>query len=261
MKSIYTQYIEKKGVMKSFAILLVGGVMFTMVACVNLIKYERSGPLVKPLQTKVKRIIFHEDFIKTEHDLLGLKEPFIVSLTLSLKKMTSFEVIIVKSKEPLPDLRDNKGSLWIIGSIWSQQTKQTGNNVRIKTLSQRTSTYSRSWDVLENISWKKESIMSFTNLYFLEISSYPKMLKSSFTASNIEYISEKGNQGTNQSSVINQVEFSNLDEEAESFFGDSTAKRLTMGYHVVSVPADNKNWKASLEKLAEMAVKLHFQGI
>jgi len=252
--------------MKNLILLGAGLITFTMIGCVNLAHYKAPVFKVKPLQTKVSRIILHEDSIRVEDDSLNMRTFFVSALADRLSGMKNFEVIIVPSGKPLPQFGDNKGSIWIVGKIWSQRSEQSGHNVQLKTLYKKTKTSSSSWDVLETLNWNHESIMSFTNLYFIELSEDLKLLKSYITASNLATIHVSGNKGTENNVIKTHVEFEDPDKEATSlwsgtkslFGGEGTTKRLATGYKVVSITLDNQDWKASLKKLAETSVDLHF---
>ena len=233
-------------------------VLFTTTACVNIVRYERPESSITPMQTSLKRIILHEDYIRAENDALGLKEYFFKALVNRLSGIKGNEIIVIKSGKSLPALVDNKGSLWIVGDIWSNRTKQSGRNVQLKTMYSRTSKSSSSREVLEQLHWKQESVMSYTNLYFIELTENPRLLRSTITASNFTSVKVSGDKGTEQRKIITRVELRNLDEEAQSFFsGSGTAKRLAGGYQVVSVIINENNRQSSLKQLAEDSVKLH----
>lgn len=103
--------------------------------------------------------------------------------------------------------------------------------------------------------------MSYTNLYFIELTENPKLLRSTITASNFTAVRVSGDRGTEQSSIMTEVEFQNPDDQAESFFsGAATDKRLAAGYQLVSLALNKNNWQASLNQLAETAVSKHFSG-
>jgi len=250
---------KSKNLMKTLKILGISLVVLTTTACVNIIRYERPESGIKPLKTTLKRIILHEDYISAENDTLGIKEFFFNELADQLSNMKAHEVIVLKSGTPLPKLGDNKGSLWIVGDIWSRSTKQSGRNVHLKTLSTRSPGFSSSRDVLEHLHWEQDSVMSYTNLYFIELSENPKLLRSSITASNFTSSKVNGDRGTVYRNILTRVEFKNPDEEAKSFFsGASTDKRLAAGYQVVSVILNENNRQFALKQLAEASVKKHF---
>ncbi|MBC8258876.1 MAG: hypothetical protein H8E38_07665 [SAR324 cluster bacterium] len=247
--------------MKNLKIITICLVALATSACVNIVRYERSEDRIKPLQTTIKRIIIHEDYINSESDYLGLKAYFFKALVKRLSTIYDQQLIVIKSGKPFPTLVDNRGSLWIVGDIWSKQTKQSGRSVQLKTLSSRTSNSSSSRDVLEHLSWKEDSVMSYTNLYFIELTENPKLLRSTITASNFTAVRVSGDRGTEQSSIMTEVEFQNPDDQAESFFsGAATDKRLAAGYQLVSLALNKNNWQASLNQLAETAVSKHFSG-
>ena len=135
---------------------IIFGFILSFGGCVKITKVENINQQVRPLNTTIKRIIFHPKFITSPDDSLQLRKHFIDSLTSSLKNLKQYEVILLKSQESLPKLTDNKGGLLVKGHIWSHQSQQRGLNTSIKKLSQRTINYSRSWDVLEN---KKGGVM------------------------------------------------------------------------------------------------------
>ena len=240
---------------------IIFGFILSFGGCVKITKVENINQQVRPLNTTIKRIIFHPKFITSPDDSLQLRKHFIDSLTSSLKNLKQYEVILLKSEESLPKLTDNQGSLLVKGHIWSHQSQQQGRNASIKKLSQRTTNYSRSWDVLENKKWKKHSNNFYINLYMIELSSNPKLLRSNFSVSNTEIITVTGNQGTNTSKVNTQFEFDDLDEESKSFFGDSTPNRQDFGYYRITTDVYSSNLESSLKTLSQQIIKQYFQGI
>ena len=240
---------------------IIFGFILSFGGCVKITKVENINQQVRPLNTTIKRIIFHPKFITSPHDSIQLRKHFIDSLTSSLKNLKQYEVILLKSQESLPKLTDNKGGLLVKGHIWSHQSQQRGLNTSIKKLSQRTINYSRSWDVLENKKWEKHSNNFYINLYIIELSSNPKLLRSSFSVSNTEIIKVTGNQGTNTSNVNTQFEFNDLDEESKSFFGDRTSNRQDFGYYRITTDVYSSNLESSLKTLSQQIIKQYFQGI
>ena len=225
-------------------------------ACVKLTTYEGTDFKTKRLQTKVTRIVLHADFIKATDDNLRLQAPFIQALEKALQsKNKGFEIIVKKKGEKLPDFRDNKGVILIAGDVWSRRTERKGDTVQVKRLSKNTKTSRRSWDVIENINWEKESLLAYTNLYFIEFSSSPKLLNSSITVSSREIEHIAGNQGTKRDSSRDRFEIFDPDSETKSFFSSkSTAKRIATGYKAVS-------WNSSVQILAELSAAKHINGI
>lgn len=245
--------------MKYSTTILMGMTLLLMASCVNLTRYKSPGFQDRPLKTRIKRVVLYERFIKSDKDTLRFKKQFFTALKNHIRTKDGYDVIVIKSNDPLPDLRNEEGVLWVSGNLWSEKTVQSGESSQIKKLSKRTKTYSRRWDVLEHIRWKKDSYLLFSNLYFIEVSSKPKILRSSFTASHIEFLNRTGTEGTSHHSTNERFEFSDPDKRAQSYWGDSTAKRLAMGYHTVSIKPDKENMKASLKTLAEMAVERHLK--
>ena len=186
---------------------------------------------MKPLQSKIKRIILHEDSIAAEDDSLDMRRYFFNALANRLSSMKDYEVIIIKTGNPLPTLNDNKGSIWITGNIWSRRTEMSGQNANIKSMFRSTMNTSSSWDVLEHLNWNQQSFMSFTNLYFIELTENPRLLRSVITASNFSSAKVQGDLGTMQNQEVKRVEFTDPDNKAKSFFGSgSTDARLAAGY-------------------------------
>ena len=234
-------------------------IVFMTTACVNIVRFERAEHALKPLQTTLKRIVLHEDFISSESDSLGLKKYFFKALAMRLSAIKGNEVIVLKTGVPFPKLVDNKGSLLIIGDIWSKRTKQTGRNVQLKTMTSRSSNSSSSRDVLEHLHWEQESVMSYTNLYFIELTENPQLLRSTITASNFTSVKVNGDKGTKQSKILTRVEFQHPDKDAKSFFsGESTDKRIAAGYQLVSLNLNNNNLQSSMKQLAEISLTKHF---
>jgi len=234
--------------------------VLTLTACVNIVHYERPEHTLRPLQTTLKRIVLHEDFISSDSDSLGLKKYFFKALAKRLSAIKGNEIIVIKSGAPFPKLLDNKGSLLIIGDIWSNRTKQTGRNVQLKTLTNSSANSSSSRDVLEHLHWEQESVMSYTNLYFIELTENPQLLRSTITASNYTAVNVIGDKGTKQAKIMTQVEFQQPDKDAKSFFsGAGTEKRLATGYQVVSLSLNNNNLQSSLRQLAEVSLSKHFK--
>ena len=95
----------------------------------------------------------------------------------------------------------------------------------------------------------------------IELSSNPKLLRSSFSVSNTEIIKVTGNQGTNTSNVNTQFEFNDLDEESKSFFGDRTSNRQDFGYYRITTDVYSSNLESSLKTLSQQIIKQYFQGI
>jgi hypothetical protein len=135
----------------------------------------------------------------------------------------------------------------------------SGQNANIKSMFRSTMNTSSSWDVLEHLNWNQQSFMSFTNLYFIELTENPRLLRSVITASNFSSAKVQGDLGTIQNQEVKRVEFTDPDNKAKSFFGSgSTDARLAAGYHVVSIPFNYKNWKSSIKQLAEASVEKYF---
>jgi len=231
-------------------------ITFGASGCVKLIAYKGTEFQTKRLQTKVTRIVLHADFIKATDDNLRLKAPFIQALEKALQsKNKGFEIIVKKKGEKLPDFGDDKGVILIVGDVWSRRTERKGDTVQVKKLRKNTKTSRRSWDVIENLNWEKESLLAYTNLYFIEFSSSPKLLNSSITVSSLEIGHIAGNQGTKSDSSMGRFEFLDPDRETKSFFSSkSTAKRIATGYMTVT-------WNSSVQKLAELSVAKHINGI
>ena len=260
MKKLGRDFSSKlKKLKESMKIFVISLVALTSAACVNIIRYDMPDSGTKRLETKLKRIILHEDYIMAENDALGMKIFFFNELADRLSKLKQKKVLVIKSGASLPKLVDNKGLIWIVGDIWSQSSKQSGNNVELKTLSSSSLNSSSSRDVLEHLYWEQESVMSYTNLYFFELTEKPKLLRSSITASNFTSAKVKGDKGTLRRNFLPHFEFRNLDEEAKSLFGGSNAvKRLAPGYHVVSIHINQHNQQSALKQLAEASVNKHF---
>ena len=234
-------------------------ITFAVSSCVNIATYEAPDSSLKPLQSKIKRIILHEDSIAAEDDSLDMRRYFFNALANRLSSMKDYEVIIIKTGNPLPTLNDNKGSIWITGNIWSRRTEMSGQNANIKSMFRSTMNTSSSWDVLEHLNWNQQSFMSFTNLYFIELTENPRLLRSVITASNFSSVKVQGDLGTMQNKEVKRVEFTDPDNKAKSFFGSgSTDARLAAGYHVVSMPFNYKNWQSSIKQLAEASVEKYF---
>lgn len=234
-------------------------IIFCASACVKLTTYEGTeinDNLLKS-NTKVNRIILHADFIKASNDILQIRPFFIEALEKSLKIRGNkdFEIIVKKKGEKLPDFMDNKGAILITGDIWSMRTQRKGNLFEVKRLSQITNSSRRSWDVLESVDWHKESLLSYTNLFFIEFSNSPKMLRSSITVSSREIEHIAGNQGSKKDFSRDRFEIFDPDSENNSFFTNkSTGKRIAIGYKLVS-------WDSSIRRLAELSVAKHIDEI
>jgi hypothetical protein len=126
-------------------------------------------------------------------------------------------------------------------------------------MTSRSSNSNSSRDVLEHLHWEQESVMSYTNLYFIELTENPQLLRSTITASNFTSVKVNGDKGTKQSKILTRVEFQHPDKDAKSFFsGESTDKRIAAGYQLVSLNLNNNNLQSSMKQLAEISLTKHF---
>jgi hypothetical protein len=154
------------------------------VSCSSTIKYQGSSVQVKPLKTKARNIILHEDYIFSEQASGEVKQLLINHLVSGLAKYSKYKVQRLKSGAPIPQNNSNKPQILLVANIWFHQGTTNGQEVVKVQRDEFGINYRKSWEELENRSWEQLENQSIISLYFLEIGKETNLLRAAITVTN-----------------------------------------------------------------------------
>ncbi|MBU2511411.1 hypothetical protein KJ966_08725 [bacterium] len=219
---------------------------FLLISCSKTVKYESTTKKVRSLDTSATRVILHEDYIFVEKEAEQLKHYLVRAMQNRMKNNHRFQLEFVPSGQAVPQNDSNHPLVFIIGDIWFNQAKISGNQLEKVTRNQSGFNFSQSWDEIEQRKWDKDQLQTIISLYFIEIGSETRLLRATMTASNDNR--QKVWAGNRQIS----------DNQMSQFYRD---KELQPAH--TEIKADNNITMVGrvFDELADKAVNTHFNSL
>lgn len=227
-------------------ILLLLACTFLVFSCTKTVRYKSKTEQLKPLATKVKKLVLHEDYIFAESNAAPLKDALVKSIQNSLNGQSRFEVEFISSGNPVPRNNSNNALLFIVGDVWLHRGKVSGNSVKKFSRNRRGFNYEESWDELENRRWEKDQLQTIVSLYFIEVGAETRLLRSTITASN----------DSRQSTWSGSRKLS--DSQSSSFFSN---KKLQAAHSLIAANTSILNQSNVFQELANKATAKHFSNL
>jgi len=221
-------------------------VLFFSACSDKITQYERQEDKIKPLQTTVKTVILHEDYIKAERESQTIKDFIIRRIVEKISMSPKFHLVHIQKGGALPTENDFKGQIILTGNIWTQSGQTSGRDIAIVRRTESGKTYSRSWDELEHRRWKQNVLQTVISLNFLEITDKTKLLRGVITSSN-----DRHYQLSNNSRKIEETQSSDVFKIPE----------LSPGHIVISVDSRLDNLEVALDSLASKAINKLFESL
>ena len=158
--------------------------LLLVVSCSSTIKYKGSSVQVKPLKTKARNIILHDDYIFSGQASGEIKQLLINHLVSGLAKYSKYKIQRLQSGAPIPQNNSNKSQILLVANIWFHQGTTNGQEVVKVQRDEFGINYRKSWEELENRSWEQLENQSIISLYFLEIGKETNLLRAAITVTN-----------------------------------------------------------------------------
>lgn len=196
-------------------IMLIPGFFIFSCAKSPVISYTVYEPPAKQLDSSIKTIILHEDYIQSDQDQLNLRPLIIQKLFKALKFSKRFQVHYYKSGRPIKPVLGK--SAVFFGNIYSQEASSNGRTAKVTRKSRSGRGYSESWDVLETIQWKNSRFQAIARLHLFEMSETPGMINDSIALFSYSKTTGEGNAGTRQNIENNDFLHQNKNKESKSF--------------------------------------------
>ncbi|MCP4294219.1 MAG: hypothetical protein GY786_01280 [Proteobacteria bacterium] len=209
-------------------------------------RYQHQKEKIKPLGTKVKTLILHDDYIVTENGSPAFKKYIIKEMVTKMGENSKFNLVHIKSGSPLPLSKNFSGSIVLIGNIWSQTGNTSGQDVTVVRRTQNTKTQRKSWDELEHRKWRQTMLQTVFSLNFIEITDKTKLLRGVITISN-----DKHYQLYNNKRRVKDSQSADLFE----------IPKLTPGYIQISVKSSLDNLNTALDSLAQSSINKSFESL
>ncbi|MBU3915838.1 hypothetical protein KKA14_09915 [bacterium] len=209
--------------------------------CSKTVIYERPSENIKPLNTKVSIIILHDDYLIAEGGTSGLKKQLIQAILQKMQSQKKFELIHIQSGGKVPENQSKNGYIFLMGNVWKSGGDTSGNEVVKVTKYSSGANYNRSWEELESRHWDQKVLQTAISLYFVEITSELKMLRSTLTVSN-----DKNKSGSGFSA-----------KQYSDFYKDTT---IAAGHILINAEGGLSSDDVEKE-LATKAVGKHFESL
>ncbi len=228
--------------MQGYLVKILLSILFlTFCGCTKTVVYDRSNEKIKPLKTRLSRIILHDDYLVAEKGESGLKKQVIQAILTKMRGQKKFKLIHIRSGGKVPENNSSKGYIFLMGNIWKSGGHNSGKEVVKVTRSEYGSGYNRSWDELETRHWSQNVLQTAVSLYFVEITSELKMLRSTMTVSN-----DKNKTGSGFSG-----------KQYSDFYQDP---KISPG-HILINAGGNLSSNSVNRELAIKAVNRHFESL
>lgn len=222
-------------------------VVVLLSACSDkIIRYERQEDKIKPLRTKVKTLILHDDYIVAENQSKAFKDFVIKRIVEKIKGNSKFQLIHLKKGSPLPDGNDFKGRIVIVGNIWSRSGSTSGEEVALVRKTKSTKNQRQSWDELERRHWKQDLLQTIISLNFIEITDKTRLLRGVITISN-----DRHYQLSDNKRKIKDSQFSDL----------FAVPKLSPGYDHIIIKSTFNKLDTALNSLAQASVNKSFESL
>lgn len=229
---------------KAIGFVLVAGLF--LASCTKTVKFEASSRKVRPLDTQARKIVLHEDYIFAEKEAEKLKQQLLKSIRNKMKNQSKFRFEFIPAGKAIPRNSTNKPLVFITGDIMTHKGQTSGKDVKKVTRYKRSKKVSQHWDELENQKWNKNQLQTFITLYFVEIGSETKLLRSTMTAS-----SDNRQRVWTGNKVVS-------DTQKSAFFED---KKIKPAHTVIQSKETVLNPEKTFAGLALKAVNTHFDSL
>lgn len=214
--------------------------LLLVVSCSSTIKYKGSSVQVKPLKTKARNIILHEDYIFSGQISVEIKQLLIDQLLSGLSKYPKYQVQRLKSGVSIPQNNSNKPQILLVANIWHHRGETNGQEVVKVKRHESGINYRKNWEELENRSWEQLENQSIISLYFLEIGKETKLLRATITA-----VNDKKQKKIKPGHTVEQRKYAMFYQ----------IKGMQPGYDLVSVNSDISQLEQYIPELIEKSIK------
>ena len=220
--------------------------MLLVVACSKTVVFKQEAGKSVPLKTDARVIRLHEDYLFAERDAQALKEKVVENIKRVMEQQQRFQFEFVPTGRRVPKNNSNNENIFLIGDIWMYKGSTTGNEVKKVTKRKVKRRLSQSCDELEKRTWKHDNLQTVVSLYFVEIGSKTKILRSTITISN-----DKRTKIQTGGRTISDRQYSQLYRD----------KEIQAGYEQVKSNSTITSTQKALDELARKVVTVHFDSL
>ncbi len=155
-----------------------------LTSCTKTVTFDGTTKKIKPLNSNANIIVLHEDYIFAEPQATEVKKYLIEKIQEKMRHFPKYKLMVISSGREIPQNNGNDEMIILMGDIWLHKGTTAGDQVMKVSRSSRSLTSFRTWEEIEQRHWKQNTLQTIISLYFIEVGSSTKILRSTVTASN-----------------------------------------------------------------------------